>query len=67
MVAVSANVCAQDRPNAKQTKSKPKVSTTNKGSQIKYNKLVKTKDPGDEYSGVRTDNFGQKKPKNKMQ
>ncbi|MCQ2273603.1 MAG: peptidoglycan DD-metalloendopeptidase family protein [Bacteroidales bacterium] len=67
MVAVSANVCAQDRPNAKQTKSKPKVSTTNKGSQIKYNKLVKTKDPGDEYSGVRTDNFGQKKPKKKVE
>lgn len=66
MVVVSANLAAQDRPNAKQTKTKPKVSTTNKGSQIKYNKLVKTKDPGDEYSGVRTDNFGQKKPKVKV-
>lgn len=67
MVVLSVSVAAQDRPNAKQTKSKPKVSTTNKGSQIKYNKLVKTKDPGDEYSGVRTDNFGQKKPKKKVE
>lgn len=67
MVVMSVNVMAQDRPNAKQTKTKPKVSTTNKGSQIKYNKLVKTKDPGDEYSGVRTDNFGQKKPKKKVE
>lgn len=67
MVVLSVSVAAQDRPNAKQTKSKPKVSTSNKGSQIKYNKLVKTKDPGDEYSGVRTDNFGQKKPKKSIE
>ena len=67
MVAFVAQSYAQDRPNAKQNKTiKPKVSSSDKGgSQIKYNKLVKTKDPGDEYSGVRIDNFAQKKPKKK--
>lgn len=66
-VALGASSYAQDRPNAKQNKTiKPKVSSSDKsGSQIKYNKLVKTKDPGDEYSGVRIDNFAQKKPKKK--
>ncbi len=67
-VALGASSYAQDRPNAKQNKTiKPKVSSSDKsGSQIKYNKLVKTKDPGDEYSGVRIDNFAHKKPKKKV-
>lgn len=67
MVVMGGVSHAQDRPNAKQNKTiKPKVSSSDKGgSQIKYNKLVKTKDPGDEYSGVRIDNFAQKKPKKK--
>lgn len=66
-VALGGVSYAQDRPGVKQNKTiKPKVSSSDKGgSQIKYNKLVKTKDPGDEYSGVRIDNFAQKKPKKK--
>ena len=67
MTAAGTGSYAQDRPNAKQNKSiKPKVSSSaGGGSQIKYNKLVKTKDPEDPYSGVRIDNFAQKKPKRK--
>lgn len=66
MLVLSASLSAQDRPNAKKnTVSKPKVSNT-KSSQIKYNKLVKTKDPTDEYSGVRTNDFSQKKTKQKV-
>lgn len=56
---------AQDIPNAKQHKTiKPKVSSSDRsGSQIKHNKLVKTKDKHDEYSGVHIDDFAKKKPK----
>ena len=53
MVSLSAN--AQDRPNAKQNKNKPRVYANTQGGQIKHNKLVKTSDPDDEYSGVRTE------------
>lgn len=63
-ICVAGSAVAQDRPNSKQKTTKPKVSTS--GGQIKYNKLVKTNDPTDEYSGVRTDNFAQKKPKKKV-
>lgn len=63
MLVLSVDSYAQDRPNAKQTISKPKVSTSTKGGQIKYNKLVKTKSPNDEYAGVRTGNYAEKKPK----
>lgn len=68
MVVAGIGCYAQDRPNAKQNKSiKPKVSSSDRsGSKITYNKLVKTKDPGDEYSGVRIDNFAHKKPKRKV-
>ena len=58
-VAVPAMGFAQDRPNAKQIKAKPKISSGNKGSQIKYNKLVK--DPSDEYSGVSAVTYDRKK------
>ena len=54
---------AQNRPNAKQNKNKPRVYANTQGGQIKHNKLVKTSDPGDEYSGVRTEPYGLKKPK----
>ena len=57
---------AQDRPNAKQSKPKPKVYSNTKGGQIKHTKLVKTSDPTDEYSGVRTDPYGVKKNKKKV-
>lgn len=57
---------AQDRPNAKQSKPKPKVYPNTKGGQIKHTKLVKTSDPTDEYSGVRTDPYGVKKNKKKV-
>lgn len=63
MLVISVDCHAQDRPNAKQSISKPKVSSSNKGSQIKYNKLVKTKSPNDEYAGVRTGSYAEKKPK----
>lgn len=58
-VAVPMTSWAQDRPNAKQIKAKPKISSGNKGSQIKYNKLVK--DPSDEYSGVSAMTYDRKK------
>ena len=51
---------AQDRPNVKQNKDKPKISATNQG--IKVNKLVKTTDPADEFSGVTAETYD-KKPK----
>ena len=57
---------AQNRPNAKQNKNKPRVYANTQGGQIKHNKLVKTSDPGDEYSGVRTEPYGLKKPKKKV-
>lgn len=57
---------AQDRPNAKQSKPKPKVYSNTKGGQIKHTKLVKTSDPTDEYSGVRTDPYVVKKNKKKV-
>lgn len=63
-VPVVAN--AQDRPNAKQNKNKPRVYANTNGGQIKHNKLVKTSDPSDEYSGVRTEPYGVKKPKKKV-
>lgn len=58
-VAAPISTMAQDRPNAKQNKPKPKISSGNKGSQIKYNKLVK--DPSDEYSGVSAMTYDRKK------
>ena len=64
MVSLSAN--AQDRPNAKQNKNKPRVYANTQGGQIKHNKLVKTSDPDDEYSGVRTEPYGVRKPKKKV-
>ena len=63
-VPIVAN--AQDRPNAKQNKNKPRVYANTNGGQIKHNKLVKTSDPSDEYSGVRTEPYGVKKPKKKV-
>jgi murein DD-endopeptidase MepM/ murein hydrolase activator NlpD len=42
------------------------VYANTQGGQIKHNKLVKTSDPGDEYSGVRTEPYGLKKPKKKV-
>ena len=51
---------AQDRPNVRQTKEKPKISAANQG--IKVNKLVKTTDPSDEYSEVEAETYD-KKPK----
>ncbi len=59
-------VSAQDRPNAKQNKNKPRVYANTQGGQIKHNKVVKTRDPGDEYSGVRTEPYGLRKPKKKV-
>ncbi len=64
LIPISAS--AQDRPNAKQNKNKPRVYANTQGGQIKHNKLVKTSDPGDEYSGVRTEPYGVKKPKKKI-
>ena len=64
IVPLSAN--AQDRPNAKQNKNKPRVYANTQGGQIKHNKLVKTSDPDDEYSGVRTEPYGVRKPKKKV-
>jgi murein DD-endopeptidase MepM/ murein hydrolase activator NlpD len=66
MVVVSTVANAQNRPNAKQNKNKPRVYANTQGGQIKHNKLVKTSDPGDEYSGVRTEPYGSKKPKKKV-
>lgn len=60
MVSVPAVSNAQDRPNVKQNKDKPKISATNQG--IKVNKLVKTTDPADEFSGVTAETYD-KKPK----
>ena len=57
---------AQDRPNAKQSKPKPKVYSNTKGGQIKHTKLIKTTEHTDEYSGVRTDPYGVKKNKKKV-
>ncbi|MBQ6069054.1 MAG: peptidoglycan DD-metalloendopeptidase family protein [Bacteroidales bacterium] len=51
---------AQDRPNVRQNKEKPKISANNQG--IKVNKLVKTTDPADEFSGVTAETYD-KKPK----
>ena len=59
-VAVPLFALAQDRPNVKQNKDKPKISATNQG--IKVNKLVKTTDPTDEYSDVTAETYD-KKPK----
>ena len=60
LVSVPAVSNAQDRPNVKQNKDKPKISATNQG--IKVNKLVKTTDPADEFSGVTAETYD-KKPK----
>lgn len=66
MTIVSLSANAQDRPNAKQNKNKPRVYANTQGGQIKHNKLVKTSDPDDEYSGVRTEPYGVRKPKKKV-
>ena len=66
MTIVSLSANAQDRPNAKQNKNKPRVYANTQGGQIKHNKLVKTSDPDDEYSGVRTEPYGVRKPKKKL-
>jgi len=66
MTIVSLSANAQDRPNAKQNKNKPRVYANTQGGQIKHNKLVKTSDPDDEYSGVRTEPYGVRKPKKKI-
>ena len=66
MVLVPVCSSAQNRPNAKQNKNKPRVYANTQGGQIKHNKLVKTSDPGDEYSGVHTEPYGLKKPKKKV-
>lgn len=60
LVALPLVSSAQDRPNVRQNKEKPKISTTNQG--IKVNKLVKTTDPADEFSGVTAETYD-KKPK----
>ena len=60
LVSIPAVSNAQDRPNVKQNKDKPKISATNQG--IKVNKLVKTTDPADEFSGVTAETYD-KKPK----
>lgn len=65
LILVPFTVSSQDRPNAKQNKNKPRVYANTQGGQIKHNKL-RTMDPGDEYSGVRTEPYGVKKPKKKV-
>ena len=60
LVAIPLAASAQDRPNVRQNKEKPKISATNQG--IKVNKLVKTTDPADEFSGVTAETYD-KKPK----
>lgn len=60
LVAFPLLLSAQDRPNVRQNKEKPKISATNQG--IKVNKLVKTTDPADEFSGVTAETYD-KKPK----
>lgn len=64
LLLVPVSAVAQDRPNAKQNKNKPRVYANTQGGQIKHNKLenkFKTSDP--EYSGVRTEPYGAKKTK----
>ena len=60
LVALPLLSSAQDRPNVRQNKEKPKISATNQG--IKVNKLVKTTDPYDEYAKVEAETYD-KKPK----
>ena len=60
LVALPLVSSAQDRPNVRQNKEKPKISATNQG--IKVNKLVKTTDPADEFSYVTAETYD-KKPK----
>lgn len=58
LMAMPSILSAQDRPNVKQNKDKPKISATSQG--IKVNKLVKTTDPADEFSGVTAETYDKK-------
>ena len=65
LVALPLFSSAQDRPNVRQNKEKPKISTTSQG--IKVNKLVKTTDPSDEFSGVMAETYDQSRQKPKKE